>query len=514
MSTITRIFRNYWLLILFVAMKMIIQFMAVNPVYELQRDEFLYLDQANHPAAGYICVPPLSAWISTLIFFLGGSVFWIRFFPALFGALTIMIAWLMAEVLGGKVYAKILVSCALLFSVLVRLNILYQPNAFDMLAWTALFYFLVRYVRTEKPVWLFCLMLVFVLGWYNKYTIAFLLAALLPAVLLTNTRKILATRHFYLILLVGILLLLPNLIWQFSHGFPFIHHMAALKHTQLDNNSAAGFLKEQVMAFFGSLPLIVLSVVAFVRYKPFKPYRVIGISILLVLCLFAALKAKNYYAFGLYPTLFVFGGVYLEKVLAANWKKILFPFLILVNLLLFISLWKLVLPVLTPTEIKARKTQFERLGLLRWNDGKNHQLPQDFADMQGWKEMADKALLAYKTIPESERAQTLVICDNYGQTGALNYYNRHKMPEAFSANTDYIFWLPRMKEIKNVLLVGNKPDDRIISMFAGCKLTGTVTCEDAIEKGTGIFLLTGAGKDFTAEFYKMMEKRIAEFDIF
>jgi hypothetical protein len=122
--------------------------------------------------------------------------------------------------------------------------------------------------------------------------------------------------------------------------------------------------------------------------------------------------------------------------------------------------------------------------------------------------------LAYKTIPESEKAQTLVFCDNYGQTGALNYYNRHKMPEAFSANTDYIFWLPRMKEIKNVLLVGDKPDDRIISMFTECKLTGTVTCEDAIEKGTGIFLLTGAGKDFTAEFYKMMEKRIAEFDIF
>jgi hypothetical protein len=495
-------------------MKMIIQFMAVNPVYELQRDEFLYLDQANHFAAGYICVPPLSACISTLIFPLGGSVFWIRFFPALFGALTMVIAWLMVEELEGKIYAKIMVSCALLFSVFVRLNILYQPNAFDILAWTALFYFLVRYVRTEKPVWLFCLMLVFVLGWYNKYTIAFLLAALLPAILLTNTRKILATRHFYLILLMGILLLLPNLIWQFSHGFPFIHHMAALKHTQLDNNSAAGFLKEQVMAFFGSLPLIVLSVVAFVRYKPFKPYRVIGISILLVLCLFTAFKAKNYYAFGLYPVLFVFGGVYLERVLTDNWKRILFPFLILVNLSLFISLRKLVLPVLTPTEIKARKVQFERLGLLRWNDGKNHQLPQDFADMQGWKEMADKALLAYKTIPESEKAQTLVFCDNYGQTGALNYYNRHKMPEAFSANTDYIFWLPRMKEIKNVLLVGDKPDDRIISMFTECKLTGTVTCEDAIEKGTGIFLLTGAGKDFTAEFYKMMEKRIAEFDIF
>jgi hypothetical protein len=44
------------------------------------------------------------------------------------------------------------------------------------------------------------------------------------------------------------------------------------------------------------------------------------------------------------------------------------------------------------------KVRFEKLGLLKWSDGKNHQLPQDFADMQGWKEMADKAFLAYKMI--------------------------------------------------------------------------------------------------------------------
>ncbi|KKX47100.1 hypothetical protein L950_0228290 [Sphingobacterium sp. IITKGP-BTPF85] len=28
--------------------------------------------------------------------------------------------------------------------------------------------------------------------------------------------------------------------------------------------------------------------------------------------------------------------------------------------------------------------------MLTWEDGKEHQLPQDFADMLGWKELAKK----------------------------------------------------------------------------------------------------------------------------
>ena len=89
---------------------------------------------------------------------------------------------------------------------------------------------------------------------------------------------------------------------------------------------------------------------------------------------------------------------------------------------------KLVYPILTPEQIRKNAASFEKLGLLRWEDGKNHNLPQDFADMLGWHEMADKALEAYQMIPEDERDSTLIICDNYGEAGALNFYDRGKMP--------------------------------------------------------------------------------------
>ena len=170
--------------------------------------------------------------------------------------------------------------------------------------------------------------------------------------------------------------------------------------------------------------------------------------------------------------------------------------------------------MLSPEQIHAKAEKFKDLNLLKWEDGKDHLLPQDFADMLGWKEMADKAYAGYQMIPENERDQTLIFCDNYGQAGAINYYNRGRMPEAYSFNTDYIYWIPRLKEIKNVLLVGDTPDEREIAMFAGFRQIGKVENPYAIEKNTPVYLLTGARAGLTDYFYEELDRRKAEFDIF
>ena len=77
----------------FILAKFGMHFFLIRPEYDLQRDEFLHLDQANHLAWGYFSVPPSTSWISLIIQFLGNGVFWVKFFPALFGALTIVVLW-------------------------------------------------------------------------------------------------------------------------------------------------------------------------------------------------------------------------------------------------------------------------------------------------------------------------------------------------------------------------------------------------------------------------------------
>ena len=509
-----RFIANYWVLILLVAIKFILQSIVVNPVYELQRDEFLHLDQANHLAFGFISVPPLTSLISKLILLLGGNLFWIRFFPALFGALTLVFTWLIVEAIGGNLVSKILAGSAILFSVMVRLNILYQPNSFDILAWTVVFYLLIRFIQSNESRWLYYLAVTIVLGLLNKYNLAFLIIGLLTGLLITPERKIVTNPWFWKAILLALILFLPNLIWQAIHHFPVFEHMKALKASQLAHNSSGDFLKGQIMFFFGSIPLSLAALAAFIFFKPFRIYRSIGIAFVTVLTVFTMLKAKDYYALGLYPMIIAFGSVVIEQVLSRKVKWIVIPLLISINLGIFILTASVIYPLYTPVEINQHHADFEKFGLLRWEDGKNHSLPQDFADMIGWREMADKSLMAYQLIPDSEKGNTLIICDNYGQTGALNYYNRKKMPEAYSFNTDYIFWLPRINRIQNVLLVGSEPSQKILNMFSGCQKVGIVENEFAREKGTEIFLLTGANAEFTSMFYKLAQERIDKFDIF
>ncbi len=509
-----RFFDQYWILLLLIGIKLVLQYILVNPVYELHRDEFLYLNQADHLAFGYISVPPFTAFISKIIYFLGGGIFWIRFFPSIFGALTIVFTWLIVESVGGSLFSKILASCALVFSALIRINILYQPNSFDILTWTIIFYLLIKFIQSEKTKWLWFLSIIIAVGFYNKYNLIFLLSGLVIGLLLTYQRKIFTNPSFWKAVIISLILLSPNIIWQAANHFPVFQHMKVLKHNQLDNNTSSGFLISQVLFFFGSLPLTIGAIVAFVFFKSFRAYRFIGISFFAVIALFAYMKAKGYYAIGIYPVIIAFGSVYIDCILSKKWRLIILPLLIAFNLGIFLITLKVVYPIYTPAEIRQNSMAFEKFGLLRWEDGKNHNLPQDFADMLGWREMADKSLAAYNMIPANERENTLVICFNYGQAGALNYFNRTKMPEAYSYNTDYIYWLPRLKKIENILLVGKNPGQRVTGQFKNFKLMGVVENSYAREFNTEIYLLTGANEAFTDIFYKNVDDRKKKLDIF
>jgi len=173
------------LLLSFIVLKFLLQYFLVHPVYELHRDEFLHLEQANHLAAGYVSLPPFTSWIALIIKLLGNSEFWVKFFPALFGALTLWVSWKITEEVGGNLYAKVLTATALLFSALVRINMLFQPNSFEVFCWTLIFYFLVLYTKYQKPEYLIWTGIAVGFGFLIKYNILFLVVSLLAALLLT-----------------------------------------------------------------------------------------------------------------------------------------------------------------------------------------------------------------------------------------------------------------------------------------------------------------------------------------
>lgn len=498
--------KSYLILILFVIVKFVLQYSLVSPVYDLQRDEYLHLDQGNHLAWGYISVPPVSSWISWLIKILGGSVFWIRFFPALFGALTMVVVWKAIEELKGGIFACILAALGLLLSSLLRLNMLYQPNSLDVLLWTSFFYILIKYVNTEKVKWLYWGGGIFAIGILNKYNIAFLALGFIPALLITKQRRIFLNPHTYGAAFLALIIILPNLIWQYNNGFPVIHHMKELSEFQLVNVNRFNFLKSQLLFFIGVAFVILLGFYALLFYKAFEKIRFFFWGYVITIAVFMFFRAKDYYAVGIYPIYIGFGAVYLENILNSGWKRFLKPVCLLHPILLFLPIYNLAFPNKTPESIVKNPENYKKFGLLRWEDGKDHSLPQDFADMLGWKELAHKVDKEYSRLSKS--GNTLVLCDNYGQAGAINFYSK-KGVKAVSFNADYINWFDLSKEYKNLIRIKDSSEDELEktgAFFKHSAIADSVTSPYARGKGTIIFSFEDANIDIRKRLQDEIDK--------
>jgi len=480
-----------WILAVFMLFKVLLQYVLIHPSYDLHRDEYLHLDQSQHLAWGFVSVPPFTSWIAWIIRALGNDVFWVKFFPALFGALTVYYAWKMVEELGGKIYSKIIVSLAIIFSAILRINILFQPNSFEVLSWCAFHYYLIRYVKYKRPLTLYVMALILALSFLNKYNVIFLVAGVLPALLISKQRYLLFSRHVLFAGIVFLMMIGPNIHWQLSNGLPFFWHMRELADTQLVNMSRSVFLTEQMLFFLNSFFVLVIACIGSVRYQPFRPYRFILISYLITMVLYTYLKAKGYYAMGLYPVLLAFGATYLGHITTQKvlWRGVA----VAVILLAFIPMLRLAFPTEPAWKLAQSKERFSKVRLTRWEDGREHDLPQDFADMLGWRELAYKTDSAYLSL--KDREGVLVLTNNYGQAGAINYYTVNSL-HAVSFNADYLNWFPLGKPIRHVIRVMEEEEDdddpnreQERSLCDTLVLAGKVEHPLAREKGTKIWIM-------------------------
>lgn len=484
------------ILSLFILAKIILQYVLVNPVYELHRDEFLHLDQAKHLAWGFHSVPPVTSWISWIILHpiaigLGNSIFWIKFFPALFGALTIFIVWKTIESLKGNLFACVLASTALLFSVLLRINILYQPNSLDILCWTLVYYTFIRFIQTNNYKWLYFLAISFAIGFLNKYNIAFCLIGLLPALILSQHRKLFVKPQFYYAIILAFILVSPNVIWQIQNDFPVFKHMKELAETQLAHVNRLDFIKEQFFFFIGSIFVLIAALISFFSYAPFKPYRFLFGAYFFTIIIFILLKAKAYYAIGLYPIFFAFGAVYLSSLLKQGLKYYIRYVAIGIILLFAYPLIQTSLPIYTPSKYVLNAKEGKPFSSHTWEDGKKYPISQDFADMLGWKELGNKVDSVYASI--TDKKHTLILCDNYGEAGAINYYTKVKGLKADCFNTDYDKWVNLDDDITTVIRIkelDNLNNTRDLSLFGGIEEVAQIENQFAREIGTRIIILS------------------------
>ena len=294
--------------------------MATYNTLGFHRDELLYLELGRHLAAGYWSNPPLIGFISYITQLLPGSaLFTLRLFPALAGALLIIITGLMTRELGGKTYAQVLACISLAISLLfMRAFSMFQPVCFDILFWSLILYAFLRYINTERPLYLILVGVAFGFGFLNKYMVIFLAAGLALAVIPTPYRRLWISRYSWLAILIALVLLLPNIIWQYIHGFPVLNHMKELKETQLVNVKRMNIILDQILMFTISTLVWVAGLIWLIKSKNAKKFRVFGYAYVAIILIFLLLRGKSYYMAGLYPILFAAGGVSWEDVSEKN----------------------------------------------------------------------------------------------------------------------------------------------------------------------------------------------------
>lgn len=499
------------LIYFFAFIKFLLPFILQNSLYEPHRDEFLYLTEAHHLSWGFMEVPPLLSLLAWITNFLGNGFFWIKFWPSLFGALTFVLTGRIILSLGGRSFALLLAFLSFIFSGYLRVHFLFQPNFPEIFSYTLIAYSVIRYIQTDKNGWLYITGISAGLGMMSKYSVLFFIAAVLFGLLLTKHRKVFGNKHLYFASTIGFLIFLPNVIWQATHHFPVFFHMNELQQNQLKYISPVSFLINQFLTF---LPVFFIwpSGLWFVSVtKSGKEYRFLAWAYGFVIMLLLLMHGKDYYALGLYPPLLAFGAYHFEQFTTGRFKVLRY---VAILFIVASGLWiiPVLLPVMEPEKLAGlyEKTGAKNTGALKWEDQKNHPLPQDFADMLSWEEMAQKTARAYSMLNPEEKRHTLLFCDNYGQAGAVNFYaKKYKLPEAFSDNASFLYWLPDKVPVDNILLVTddkNEMQHDFIKMFSSAMLVDSITNRYARENGSLIILLKGGNDSFNKMFIEKLEK--------
>lgn len=460
---------------------------------EYHRDELLYFSLGLHPSAGYATVPPMIGWIAALMeSIFGYSVFAVRLFPAVLSGLMVFLVAGIAREMGGSGYARILAATGFVIAIFaLRAFNLFQPVHTDIMFWTMIFYLVIRYVNTSSGNYLILLGITAGAGLLNKYLLGMLLLTLFVVVPFTQYRTIFSKRKFWIGLLAGFIVFLPNLIWQLINGLPVINHMAELERTQLVNVGREAFLIEQLI--FPGLASV-LSVTGllylFLSRKAWR-YRFLGITVVVIMAALMLMRGKSYYTMGLFPFLIAAGAVSWESMLRKTWSRVSL-------ILLLVVLTLPMVPVGIPIYGQERLANyFGKLSsdygmdfLCRFEDGSTHSLPQDYADMLGWEELAGIASEAWNMIEDKKAA--FIFCENYGQAGAVTIIGKkYGLPEAVSFNESFRYWIPIVfkPDITSVVYVNDVIGEDVKQFFGKITEVGRISNPLARELGTSVWLL-------------------------
>ena len=448
--------------------------------YGYFRDELYYLACAQHLDWGYVDHPPLVALLALLVkITIGTSPYALRLLPALAAGATVLVAAAIARQMGGHRTAQAAAAVAVaLAPVNLSIASVFSMNPVDHLIWALMILAATRVMVTDDGrLWLVFGALAGI-GLENKLSVLFLGAGVAAGLVLARQWRLLKDPRLYLGGALAALLFAPHLLWQATHGWPtaeFVANATAHKNLAL---SPLAYLKEQVLMMNPlALPLWLAGLGLLLASRNGRTWRALGWAWPVAFAIMVAQHGKPYYLAPIYPLLFAAGGLVLER--AARRRPAVGGAVVAVLAVSGLALAPLAKPLLSEDRYVGYAAA---LGMTPGSDERKElgRLPQFFADMHGWRGMAEAAGAVAARIPLGERLRACVYAQNYGEAAAIDFFGpAHGAPRAISGHNNYWLWGPRGCDGSIVIIIGGDREDHE-EEFGEVTPAGVFHCTDCM----------------------------------
>jgi hypothetical protein len=452
--------RGDTLAVMGIAASIAVVHLLTNGRYGFHRDELQVLSDARHLDWGFVPYPPLTPVVERISMSMFGlSLVGLRLASVIAQAILIVVAGLMARELGGGRLAQVAAALAVALSPLPMFEgTEFQYTTFDNLWWVLIAYFVIRLLKTEDPRWWLGIGAAIGLGFQTKYTMGFFLCGVMGGVLLTRTRRYLASGWFWGGMALGFAICAPNLIWQVKHGFISLHFLQHIHKRDVAEGRADGFLWDQfrICANLFAAPLWIAGLVGYLRDRR---YRMLGWMYVIPLALYFFGKGRGYYLGGAYPMLMAMGGVVGERWVGSlsKWPRRAVEavfFTGVVSFGLFMS--AIVIPWASSGKLMKFALQ---------NNG-------DLREEIGWDELVKTVAGIRDSLPPERQENVGVMVRNYGEQGAIEILGPayHLPPPISGINSSWLRGYPATPPSVLIVLGTSREDaDR---MYTSCRLAG------------------------------------------
>jgi hypothetical protein len=443
---------------------------AVSNGYGYDRDE-LYFAMLR-PAWGYVDQPPLVPLVAhALASSYDGGPWLLRIPATLCAAACVVVTALLARELGGGAKVQAWTAWAMTTTTAITIfgHVLLTSTA-DLVAWPVVCLFVLRAELRAQPRWWLAAGAVAGLATYNKLLVVVLLVGIAAGLALLGPRRRLVSPWVLGGGILALLLALPNVIYQETHGWPELDMGRALS----DNNAGnvRWFMWVFLLVVLGP-PLVVIWGSGLRQVWRERRIRFFVVAFALLVAFTFVSGAQPHYPMFLLPLFLAAGMVAMERHLGRVWAALL-----VVNAAVSVVVGLPVLPLQA-----LGQSPVPGINLIA-------------ADSVGWPAYVEQVTSVYDALPH--RSGAAVFASNYGEAGSIHRY-RPDVPVYSAQNALYDQARPPAS-VTTVVVVGGQFAE-VGPLFRTCRAVGHLdngVGVDNEEQGEPVAVCSGPTASWTA----------------